>query len=691
MIVSPGQHFEPGDLAAELARIAAAVGIPGPAASYADLFAAVAKAAPQSRSLNPCGQVAGGLFGPGNTCAAGESTPGVDSSRPDVPPEPGKSPVPPGHVRLYHYTNAGEGSTPAEEQAIVDSLATHGIDKSKARGETYGEGNAVWASTARPDDGKVFVEFSVPWNDPRMYPKIESPDLVAEAERMGHNYRFFQSIKPSEFVAIHRPFHHHVRYIRENADVLSETLSGENDFIIKSGRATGQAVEFVKTHGRSLNPCGQVAGGLFGPGNTCAASDGDAGGGGAAAPAPEGMPDSAANCPPVCEMLAPIADGGTLKVPANDAQFVDAVDWQAAEEADGEVLEAIRAYTGDGYEAANEAARAGNLDHVLTSGSGSLDDEDPDDILQNYGDSDYIPITDSDALETINDGKETLTIWKSALSSAGQTYDGILARMVTGSGDLRGEIIDIKDFPKAFDPSLEYTSVKPTPDDPHEEGTIYLPGMTDHEREGLNMVAESIRGYSDNFEVEDPEGLTEKLDSLVADNSPSWIGGFKPHKEYIDYDQALEWAFSSARDSGNYDSGSSLESLDVGLRQIGENANVDGPIASWRSTGHGAKELADGLLPGDIFSGEGFLSTSASPKFAVDWKGSGIKTLWRFVGSSGAPIDRISSARGEREVLYPHTASFRVANVAKDVTIERNSGETFPGVTVVDLVETEDE
>ena len=293
MIVSPAQHFEPGELASELARVAAAVGIPRPAASYADLFAA-ARAAPQSRSLNPCGQVAGGLFGPGNTCAAGDgaSILGADPSKPDVPTEPGKSPVPPGHVRLYHYTNAGEGSTPTEEQEIIDSLAKHGIDKSKARGETYGEGNAVWASTAKPDDGKVFVEFSVPWNDPRMYPKIESPELIAEAERMGHNYRFFQSIKPTEFVAVHRPFHHHVRYIRDNADVLEETLSGKNDFIIKSGRATGQAVEFVKTHGRSLNPCGQVAGGLFGPGNTCAAGDGDAGGGGSSAEktSPAGVP-----------------------------------------------------------------------------------------------------------------------------------------------------------------------------------------------------------------------------------------------------------------------------------------------------------------------------------------------------------------------------------------------------------------
>jgi len=464
----------------------------------------------------------------------------------------------------------------------------------------------------------------------------------------------------------------------------------EKDAMLAAGMSPNEILLREQSSGsRSLNPCGQVAGGLFGPGNTCAASDGDAGGGGSSPPGPGGMPVSAANCPPVCEMLAAVADGGTLRIPDRDDPFVDAVDWEAAREADGEVLEAIVAYTGSEYKAANQAARAGDLDHVLTSSNGDLESADPDDILQNYGDSDYIAITDSDALETIEDGVEALEIWKSSLSSGMKTYDEILSRIKQGHYGVPG---DADGLPATFDPNHEFTSVKPLPGDPHGEGTIYLPGLKDHEREGLNMVAQTIRGFRENFGVMDPDGLTEMLSSLVADNSPGWSSGFSPKKEYIDYDTALEHAYDSARQSGNYSSGTTLSNLDEALRQIGENANTNGPIASWRSTGRGAKELANGLSPGDIFSGEGFLSTSASPNFAVDWKGTDIATLWRIVGSSGAPIDEISSARGEKEVLYPHSATFKVANVAKDVTLERKSGDRFqrfPGVTVVDLVETE--
>jgi hypothetical protein len=71
MIVAPGPHFEPEKLAAELAKKARAVGLPPPPPSVAALFADAN--AEQSRSLNPCGQVAGGRFGEGNTCAAGDN------------------------------------------------------------------------------------------------------------------------------------------------------------------------------------------------------------------------------------------------------------------------------------------------------------------------------------------------------------------------------------------------------------------------------------------------------------------------------------------------------------------------------------------------------------------------------------------------------------------------------------------
>jgi hypothetical protein len=464
--------------------------------------------------------------------------------------------------------------------------------------------------------------------------------------------------------------------------------AGEKDAMLAAGMSPNEILLRDQSSGsRALNPCGQVAGGLFGPGNTCAASDGDAGGGGGEPEdTPEGsMPTSAANCPPVCEMLTPVEDGGTLKLPANDRPFIEAVDWSAARSADDEVLEAIRAYTGDQYESANNAARDGSLDHVLVTGN-NLDEADPDDILHKYGDDDLIPITDSDALDVIDNGKDALPIWENSLNEAQKIYAEVKSRWAQDHFSLHGE-----EWPAAFDPSFEFTSVKPTPGDPHDAKTIYIPGMRDHERQSLNDIAETIRDYRETFSVDTPEALLEKLDSLVADNSPSWISGFSRKKDYTTYDDALQWAYDAARESDEFSSGTTLESLDDGLRQIASDANTNGPIASWRSTGGGAKSLADGLSPGDIFSGEGFLSTSASPTFAVDWKGSAIKTLWRFVGSSGAPIDRVSSAGGEYEILYPHSASFRVANVAKDVTIERTNGSRYTGVTVVDLVETEDE
>jgi hypothetical protein len=70
MIVYPGTLSDPQQIQRSIAGAGLALGLPRPAASFSDLFEAAGRGM-QSRSLNPCGQVAGGLFGPGNTCAAG--------------------------------------------------------------------------------------------------------------------------------------------------------------------------------------------------------------------------------------------------------------------------------------------------------------------------------------------------------------------------------------------------------------------------------------------------------------------------------------------------------------------------------------------------------------------------------------------------------------------------------------------
>lgn len=443
--------------------------------------------------------------------------------------------------------------------------------------------------------------------------------------------------------------------------------------------------------------CGTGAGG-FKHGNTCA-KGGDGGGSKATAEKPEGqseeesvgMPQSAENCPAPCAMLAPVEDGGVLALPTaeEDSKFWKTVDWRAVVSADEDVKDAIRAYTGEQFDSANEAAREGNLDHVLVNGDhASLDHADPDEVIENYLDPSYVPINDDDALEKIEEYGDILKLWESAEKESESLYQKAIESMKDRTPpDL------LASLPETFDSSAVYVNTKPEEGD-GENKTLYMPHVDNGTIEKLNVVAESIRDYQDTTETDTPALLKEDLDNLVGDHTgPSYAAKFNPNKEYISYDTALEFAFEAARESGDYENGATLSRLDEGLREIAARTDHDGPIVTWRGTGQGTyKAVARDLKPGDTFTAQGFLSTSASAKFAVDWKGSSnLKTLWRIVGKSGAPVDDISQNFGEKEVLYPHSANFRVVRVANDVTIDRSKSggadTLIEGVQVIDLVE----
>jgi hypothetical protein len=128
---------------------------------------------------------------------------------PLVPPEPGTTPIPDGHVRLYHYT-----------QAPGDVIANEGLRLDKAKGETYGEPNGVWASAQQPDPYQHrFVEFSVPFYDKSMVIGGPTPGVKDSPEDFmarGSNVAFNRDITPQEFIAIHEPWHSHYRYLQEN-------------------------------------------------------------------------------------------------------------------------------------------------------------------------------------------------------------------------------------------------------------------------------------------------------------------------------------------------------------------------------------------------------------------------------------------------------------------------------------------
>lgn len=151
-----------------------------------------------------------------------------------VPPRPGTTPIPEGHIRLYHYTRAG-----------ADVIREQGLKLSESRGETYGEPNLVWASGQQPGEFKTYVEFSVPIGDPRFAigkPTEISPDSDYEGKYVAPDGRaynvspegfrsdvgFIGGIKPEEFIAVHEPWHHRYRYMVEEG-MTDAVLAGDWD------------------------------------------------------------------------------------------------------------------------------------------------------------------------------------------------------------------------------------------------------------------------------------------------------------------------------------------------------------------------------------------------------------------------------------------------------------------------------
>ena len=118
-----------------------------------------------------------------------------------LPAEAGTSPIPEGHVRLYHQTS--------EEN--IPSILKSGLTLSRARGI---EGpKAIYADEqgfyGKPGDAPT-VEFSVPkerWKPPFV---------------MG-------DVNPSDIIAHHVPWHRQARYILNHPGILKEVMSGQHD------------------------------------------------------------------------------------------------------------------------------------------------------------------------------------------------------------------------------------------------------------------------------------------------------------------------------------------------------------------------------------------------------------------------------------------------------------------------------
>lgn len=152
-----------------------------------------------------------------------------------LPPDPGTSPIPEGHVRLWHYTPLPN----------VPSIREHGLRREYARGDA-GNGDltdpsaGMWASTCPPDhlnhsEGHAaVVEFHAhpneisgnaesPWHaELKREPGQSWEDRRYDPEKLrewneGHHHVIMRgSVPPEHILAIHEPWHHAARYMRDD-------------------------------------------------------------------------------------------------------------------------------------------------------------------------------------------------------------------------------------------------------------------------------------------------------------------------------------------------------------------------------------------------------------------------------------------------------------------------------------------
>jgi hypothetical protein len=154
-----------------------------------------------------------------------------------VPLAPGTTPIPEGHVRFFHYTYADP-----------DTVRRTGIDISFARGETYEEPNQIWATKQPPEKIiKPHVEFSLPYDDPRIGGTIRSGDVRSRTESQA---TFIGSIRPEELIAIHEPWHDQYRRIINNPRLTNEVLDGKHDRLLGKETPSSRAVSEVKNLAR---------------------------------------------------------------------------------------------------------------------------------------------------------------------------------------------------------------------------------------------------------------------------------------------------------------------------------------------------------------------------------------------------------------------------------------------------------
>jgi RNA:NAD 2'-phosphotransferase (TPT1/KptA family) len=138
-----------------------------------------------------------------------------------VPPEPGSSPIPPGTIRLFHYTSPGN----------LPAIREQGLLKSRARGDDLsgtGPSAGIWASTKPwPEKDHCQVEFwakpedishNADYPDLHDYPGQQHQDPEEWARGGERHVIMRENVPPGQMVAFHEPWHHSARHLLKNWD-----------------------------------------------------------------------------------------------------------------------------------------------------------------------------------------------------------------------------------------------------------------------------------------------------------------------------------------------------------------------------------------------------------------------------------------------------------------------------------------
>ena len=156
-----------------------------------------------------------------------------------VPGEPGSTPIKPGFVRLFHQTSLENAS----------SIRENGLLLSKAQGI---EGPRAIYAAEKPfygnPGGLALVEIQIPQKD------FLAPYFVTGGHR--------EKVPPEEIIAVHEPWHSHVRYFEEpgNEELLQRVVAGEEDSLIPADPTYGPAIAYVKAKYGNKQPVKKAAG-----------------------------------------------------------------------------------------------------------------------------------------------------------------------------------------------------------------------------------------------------------------------------------------------------------------------------------------------------------------------------------------------------------------------------------------------